>query len=196
MVKKNSVLIIGFNRPDLLGKLLENKNLCDRTIYISIDGPRTLEEAVSVNMCVVLAKEFSTQNANVRLQFSEKNRGCKQGVSSAIDWAFESENALIILEDDIVPSDKFFEFVDHELFIHKDNLEIWQVNGHSALPQFAEFPGTFLSIYPQIWGWATWKSRWVKYDRNLDSWEGVLNPRLFNAYNFDINRDFRKFWSE
>jgi hypothetical protein len=169
---KTPVVIIGFNRPDLLSSVLSNSNLVDRRVYISIDGPRHEEEVDEVRDCINLSSAFLEINPAGKLQFSPTNLGCKRGVTTAIDWGFSFEESLIILEDDIVPNDFFFNFMDEQLEKNKSNQKIWQINGHSALPQANEFNGVHLSIFPQIWGWGTWKDRWLKYNRDLKGWNG------------------------
>jgi hypothetical protein len=168
------VLVIGFNRPDLLSQVLSDENLLTRKVFISIDGPRNSKEATIVDECVALANAFKSSHPKTFVRTSERNLGCKLGVRAAIDWVFLSESEAIILEDDVVPTDFFYTFMDEMLESNRDNHNIWQVSGHCALPEYLESSKIYLSEFPQIWGWATWKSRWQKYDHDLDSWDGAL----------------------
>jgi hypothetical protein len=190
------VLVIGFNRPDLLLQVLNDKNLSTRRVYISIDGPRNSAEARSVHRCIELASRFMERHPDTLIRTSQVNLGCKLGVSSAIDWVFNQENAVIILEDDVVPNDFFYVFMDEMLKAHEENHDIWQISGHCALPVDLESTRIYLSQFPQIWGWATWKSRWEKYDRNLENWTGTS---LFDSAPYLlVNRSAKlnKYWTE
>jgi hypothetical protein len=192
---KTPVLVIGFNRPDLLSHVLNDNNLLDRKVYISIDGPRDSTEETSVNECVEKAERFKLRHLNTRIRTSQSNLGCKLGVSAAIDWVFNYENEAIILEDDVVPNDFFYVFMDKMLHKHRENHDIWQVSGHCALPSELESMNIYLSQFPQIWGWATWKSRWEKYDRNLESWSGTF--LLNSGANLLVNKStaLSEYWA-
>jgi hypothetical protein len=167
-----AVLIIGFNRPDLLEKLL-----CVlpkfRKIYISIDGWRNDMEKLSVIECRNIARNFQQARSDnpVKLLFSDTNLGCKLGVTSAINWIFSFEESAIILEDDVYPSTDFFTFCDTGLSVFRDCQNIWQLSGWTPIHSSIKKHDAYLTRYPHIWGWATWRSRWDNYDVNLNKWE-------------------------
>ena len=168
------ILVIGFNRPKALKKLLSKLDLTDgRRIYISIDGPRNSAESIKVKKVQKLAEEYAQANRHleIQLKFLDSNLGCKVGVSSAIDWAFESENALIILEDDIIVSEEFFKYMDMSLKNFESESQIWHISGFSPLLPPYLHPTSYQTNFAHVWGWGTWKNRWVKYDRDLSGFE-------------------------
>jgi GT2 family glycosyltransferase len=168
------ILVIGFNRPKVFEKLLSKLDLTSgRRIYISIDGPRNSAESIKVKKVQKLAEKFVQANKHlkVQLRFSDSNLGCKAGVSSAIDWAFEKENALIILEDDIIVSGEFFKFMDFSLRTHESDSQIWHISGFSPLlPPYVNVT-SYQTSFAHVWGWGTWKNRWVNYDRELSRFD-------------------------
>ena len=168
---KEAILVIGFNRPDLLENLL-NLLPKSRNIYISIDGWRSESDKYSVLKCRGIAKSFQQNNSSkfVKINFSDKNLGCKLGVTYAINWVFSFEESAIILEDDICPSQDFFNFCDIGLKFFKDYQNIWQLSGWTPVHPSVKKPAAYLTRYPHIWGWATWRDRWKKYDLNLENW--------------------------
>ena len=176
---KTPILIIGFNRPRNLKKLSKAIDMSDsRRIYISIDGPRDISDADKVNQVRDVVKNFVRENskAQIRHRFSELNLGCKNGVSSAIDWAFKNEGSLIILEDDVVVSDEFFRYMDFFLKYFELDSRIWHINGFSPLlPPYIN-KTSYLTSFAHVWGWATWKDRWDKYDREL----AYFSPNLLS----------------
>ena len=184
---QTAILIIGFNRPKLLKKLLSTIPLSNsRRIYISIDGPRQPSEAIKVNEVRELVEAFAKRNLEVEIEFrfSEQNLGCKSGVRAAIDWAFESENSLIILEDDILVSKEFFSYMDYFLNHFETDLQIWHINGFSPLLPPYKNQFSYLTKFAHVWGWATWKNRWVEYDRELSSYQP---GKLFQTKSLTVN---------
>lgn len=168
------ILIIGYNRPKNMKRMLSRIFFSpERKVYISIDGPRSPEDELKVLEVQNLVKSFVSKNPHLEIQirFSELNLGCKNGVSSAIDWAFEHEDSLIILEDDVVISDEFFVFTDHYLKMYESDNQIWHINGFSPLLPPYLSDTSYFTKFAHVWGWATWKDRWEKYDRELDKFQ-------------------------
>jgi hypothetical protein len=186
-VKTVSVLVIAFNRPDLLKKCLQQIPKDGRAVYIAIDGPRDSVEKAIVEKSLEVANEFVYKNpeVSIRVNYSKTNKGCKEGVRSAIDWVFKFENSAIILEDDISASPSFFQFADWGIATFAEKNEVWQLNGFTPLLEPYCVEGLYWSKYAHIWGWATWKDRWDKYDRNLDHFpeKSVQNLATFKDKN-------------
>ena len=94
------VLLIGFNRPELIAKRLgELSGSTSREIYVSIDyhSPemqRQMEAAInnSVN---------SNSSNKVITIFHDKNLGLARHVTKAISLVLQNHDRVIVLEDDI-----------------------------------------------------------------------------------------------
>jgi hypothetical protein len=102
------ILLIGFNRPDLLqdrlDELLELRDL-EISIRVSIDGPRINNKAdlVSVEECLALIREYKGKFGNLlNLDIQAKNLGCDEHIKVAITKSLEASEATICFEDDIV----------------------------------------------------------------------------------------------
>lgn len=190
------VLVIGYNRPDLLFDLLGRIPM-DRKVYISLDGPRTGSTSYWSDLCLVESRRFEEKHPGmVSIRFSESNQGCKLAINSAIDWAFEYEDQLIVLEDDVLPTQVFFEYMDLSLIQYKENKLVGAVNGWVPFQNNEAKNETFFSIYFQPWGWGTWKDRWKKNDRDLVT----FNSRDFqNFKSWSIYKQpapMHKYWEE
>ena len=165
------VLLIGFNRPDNMGKVFAQiRKAQPAKLYIAVDGPRANREgeAEKCQECRNYAKLIDWP-CELHTLFREKNVGCALGVSGAISWAFETEDRLIILEDDCVPVMSFFSFCDEMLERYKDDTRVWQVSGRSyhADSKFFKDSDYIFSHYAHIWGWATWKRCWEHFDLKM-----------------------------
>ena len=189
------VLIIGFNRPDLLKNVLSFFSNTTRSIYISIDGPRNLLEKTLTEECRLVAENYKISHKNkVSIRINTVNLGCKLGVTSAIDWAFEFEEYLVILEDDISISQNFLDFCDLGLIYFQANKKIFQLSGWTPLlPEFKP-PEVYLTRFSHIWGWATWKDRWALFDSNLESWDNFPPSDLPIFHDAHLHKNFDSFW--
>ena len=157
------VLLIGFNRPELIQQNLDNLRLQQvQNLYITIDGPRPGRNDDIANVEVVrqLAKSIDFC-PNVHLKLRESNVGCEVNVSEGIAWVLEKEEYVIVLEDDVMAHESFFRFMQDMLIRYKDNNRIAMVSGCNYTP--IPFPNDEDYCFCQsghTWGWATWKRVW------------------------------------
>ncbi len=187
--KEIPVLIIAFNRPKKLQKLLtklEEIGACN--LFFSVDGPRNSRDAESVNQTINLIK--SKEKNKDRYIFRNENLGCKTAVKMALDWFFEINEFGIILEDDCMPSEEFFMFCSamNKKFIHNKKVFCIQGNRFSERSKLNGFIDLSINFY--MWGWATWRDRWKPWSiNNLD----VSKLEVKNLFN---NRTFNMYWEQ
>ncbi len=200
------VLLIGFNRPDttekVFNKIREFKPL---KLYVSVDGPRfeKPEEDKLVNEVQRIVKNVDWE-CDVQYRFLEKNIGCGMGVASAISWAFEKENCMIILEDDCVPSLSFFESCNYLLDKYKYDTRVWMISGrsHQADSVFFNDQDYVFSRYAHTWGWATWKRCWQHFDIYMNDFPdflssgGFLNVLTTDKEGFLFNKLYKKKYAD
>ena len=164
------ILIIGYNRPHLLKKLLANPSINKNRIYIFIDGfkgemkERSLKN--SVEECQRIAIEFQKESKGSKLLIAESNLGCYRGVTTAIDWFFGEVEAGLILEDDLLPHPEIVKFCNESLKKFENYHEISSISCYRATP-YNNLSGNYeYSSLPSSWGWATWRDRWKTFDHD------------------------------
>lgn len=177
------ILLIIFNRPELSQKVFDViRTVKPQKLYISADGPRLNNHQDKIN-CEHTRQIIKQVDWDCKLftRFLETNLGCGLNVSSAISWAFEKEDRLIILEDDTVPAIPFFSYCNSLLEKYKDDTRICMISGnnYTEIHNVTE-DSYFFSIYGHIWGWATWKRVWVKYDFEMRDWPLFKNTNQIN----------------
>lgn len=170
-----SILLLTFNRPDLLRKQLENlSQLKPYKIYISSDGPRIANSTDQdlINECRDLMTTMVNWECKVYRKYEKTNLGCGLGVSSAIDWFFKSEEEGIILEDDCHVDISFFNFCKVMLEKYRNNPEIAGICADFKFLKNERASNEYGFIdMPLIWGWASWRRVWTKYDFELRDFE-------------------------
>ena len=168
------ILLVTFNRPENTSMVLEKiKEVNPMKLYVFSDAPRS-GNSKDIYHVAQTRSLFDNINSNCQVfkLFQENNLGCGLGVSGAINWVFEKEEMAIILEDDCVPNKSFFDFCRIMLLKFKDNAKVMHVSGTRWNPEFniGDYDYFFSNI-GHIWGWATWKRAWAKYDYNINSWD-------------------------
>lgn len=188
-IPKTATLLVTFNRPDYTTRVLERlRELRIPRLYIFNDGPRenNTKDLQARNTILELVDQIDWE-CDVRRFFSEVNLGCGLGVSTAITWAFSTEDRLVILEDDCIPSMSFYPYCDELLDRYHDDQRVWVVCGENHdFPQssFRESDYIF-SQFGFNWGWATWKRCWNKFDISMRD----LKDFLSSEYIYSIFSD-------
>lgn len=184
---KDALLLIGFNRPELLTQVIDRVRLAaPPRIYLAVDGPREGRSS-DVSLVERTRQLASTLDwgCSVETLFQEVNLGCGNGVSSAISWFFSHEERGIILEDDILPDPTFFPYCEELLDRYENDPRVFAVSGCNYVPLgHVSRPSDAyrFSRVPHIWGWATWRRTWSNYRLDISDWRIQLPPsRLFEA---------------
>lgn len=180
-ITKTPLLLIGFNRPELLTRVIDRlRDVEPRQVFLAVDGPRESVHAdhdrvQRTRECV----DLLDWDCEVQTLFREENLGCGRAVSGAIDWFFSKVEAGVILEDDIIPDLSFFPYASELLRRFRDDQRVFAISGSSYLPP-AVAPQNHsyrFSMFPNIWGWATWRDRWAQYEFGIGHWRKDISTR-------------------
>jgi hypothetical protein len=170
---KSAVLFIIFNRPNETKMVFEAiRRARPPRLYISADGPRkgNINDTSLCTLTRLIEKDIDWK-CQVFTNYYDENIGVDSGVISAIDWFFSKEDEGIILEDDCLPDNSFFEFCDDMLEKYRDDKKVFMISGNNFQEEIRGAEASYgFSIYTHTWGWASWKRSWVNQDINLDSW--------------------------
>ena len=169
---KTAVLFVAFNKPETTKKVFEEvRKAKPEKLYITIDGARNKEEDVLVKQVKEIVSDVDWK-CDVKKLFRKENNGTKN-VYLGVDWMFETEDSGIVLEDDCLPSQDFFRFCEEMLERYEDDDEVMHINGTNFTNSGNKDFSYYFSDYPSIWGWATWKRAWAKYDFRMKEWHNM-----------------------
>ena len=177
------ILFLIFNRPDTTEKVFQRiRDIQPRQLFISADGPR--ENKIGEDrLCAETRKIIEKVNWKCEIQtnFSKKNLGCRIGVSSGIDWFFRNVNEGIILEDDCLPDVTFFHFCETLLEYYRNDNRVMHIGGINLQDSMVRGNGSYyFSRISHIWGWATWKRAWQKYDVHMSTYPQFLEQNILH----------------
>jgi len=173
-VAKSPVLLVIFNRPSttvqVFGAIRQYK---PERLYIASDGPRAGRETdpEKIKQCRDIVSQVDW-HCEVFHLYRDENLGCKFGVSSAITWFFEQEEMGIILEDDCLPGEEFFDFCTGLLDRYKHDERVMHIGGSNL--QFGQKRGNksyYFSSIASVWGWASWRRVWKNYEHDMPLFE-------------------------
>lgn len=167
---KPAIVTVGYNRPLLMKRLLEsigkaNYKYDDIPLIISIDESDKSDEVESV------AVEFQWNYGTKEIRRFPERQGLRKHIIQCGDYS-EKYGAVIILEDDLVVSDDFYNFVcqAHEKYAVDER--VCGVALYS--PNRNQFPNYFFTPAPSpydvflggmvvTWGQSWTKQQWNKF---------------------------------
>lgn len=179
MICDAPVAFIIFRRPDVTARVFEQIRLAQpKQLFIIADGPRNDEDVLSCQEARAITEQVDW-DCEVFRDYSDINLGCRRRVSSGLDWVFSQVGEAIILEDDCLPSQGFFDFCQTLLNYYRNDTRIWVISGNNFQDGIKRGDGSYyFSRYNHVWGWATWKRSWQKYDAELKTWPKFRDSRL------------------
>lgn len=186
------VVFIIFRRPDLTEQVFQViRQVQPAMLLVVADGPRNEEEAVLCHKARAVTEEVDWK-CEVLRNYSDVNLGCRKRVSSGLDWAFTQVGEAIMLEDDCLPHISFFSYCQELLERYRYDQRIWCISGINFQDdQYRGDSSYYFSNYTHVWGWASWRRAWQKYDHDLTYWPkfrdnqyltGILDSHLEAHY--------------
>lgn len=169
------IVLIIFNRPDTTARVFaEIAKARPPKLLVIGDGPRDGRDGeakrVAETRNIINKVDWPCE---VLTNYSDANLGCKNRVSSGIDWVFEQVEEAIILEDDCLPHQSFFRFCQELLSVYRDDSRIGMICGTNSAYKVKHNTSYFFSRIPRIWGWASWRRVWQNYDVDFKGYTEV-----------------------
>jgi hypothetical protein len=164
-------------------------------LLLVADGPRE-DRPGEGNLCREVREIVQRVDwpCEVSVDFADHNLGCRERIISGLNWAFDLVDEAIILEDDCLPHPSFFPFCRELLEKYREDSRVAMISGDNfvgkPLPNGYSY---YFSRMTHIWGWATWRRSWARYDRHLRDWPEIRRAKLL-AEVFDDPRLVR-YWT-
>ena len=180
-----ALLLIGYKRIDFLIERLEEIKANIRIpVFISIDGSnRSNEDEITR-----VVNDFILRNQDMEVSFriQQENLGLANHVTSAISGLLEFFANVIVVEDDVVLSNRFVEIMIAGLELSFKDKSIGVIGGFSSLTSknWLSHKNIFRkSDYFPCWGWAINRQNWEKYELSIPiDFESKLNEsRVWNS---------------
>lgn len=181
------IVIFAHNRPKHLNNLIKslekNKESTNSTLFIYIDKNKDKENE-NLNKEVV---EVSNKNWNfhkVEVILREENLGLKNNILSGITEVLNKHKKIIVLEEDLVVSETFLNYMNLALNKYEEEKNVWHISGYSLDTLLNNNKGTYFTQEMYCWGWATWIDRWENLDRNLENKLHESDQKIIKRFNF------------
>tara|TARA_R110001583_G_scaffold75292_2_gene207423 strand:- start:2347 stop:3294 length:948 start_codon:yes stop_codon:yes gene_type:complete len=185
---KSALLFLVFNRAKTTEEVFEEiRKARPSRLYVAADGPRPAVSGEE-DKCQRVREIASSVDWPCKLEtlFHNDNLGPRHAQESAFTWFFEREEEGVILEDDCLPDQSFFAFCDELLDRYRNEEKIFMISGNNFQNGIVRGDRDYyFSCYTHIWGWATWRRSWQKYDNKISAWPQMKKDRVLESLHSD-----------
>ena len=183
---------------DLFESLEKNRNVDKMVLYIFVDIPgqrqkrdNKLSEEV---MRYVEYYQVHSKFKKVFVEVAKEHKGLANSIISGVTKVINQYGKVIVLEDDLVVSNDFLDYMQRGLEYYRYYHNVWSISGHCINIKGIERYKGDVFLLPRIEsiGWATWKNRWNGTDWSVASYpkfkHDFLKRAAFNIGGRDLTK--------
>ncbi|MDK0627471.1 glycosyltransferase family A protein [Clostridium perfringens] len=190
------IILFVYNRLEHTKKtiesLKENTLAKDSELYIFSDGAKNAEQVDRVLEVREYIKKIDGFKS-IHIIKSKSNKGLANSVIDGVNKIIEKYGKVIVLEDDLITSKYFLEYMNEALDLYEDRLDIWSISAYTPNIRFKDNYKyeIYLTGRGSSWGWATWKDRWETIDWDLKDYfkfkKSSIERQKFNLSGSDMS---------
>jgi len=163
------VVLFAYRRPDHLRRALDSLAVnpgADQTkLSIYCDGVKSAADVDAVEQVREVARRANDSGlfASARVIERDHNMGLAGSVISGVTETLGGHDRVIVMEDDLVVSPDFLEYMNQALELYANNEDVISIHGfmYSVPPVL---PQTVFLRGADCWGWATWRRGWELFE--------------------------------
>lgn len=188
------IALFVYNRPvhtrRTVEALLKNEPAAESDLFIFSDAAKRPEVAESV--CRV--REYIrtiTGFKSITIVDRDRNWGLANSIIDGVTSVVNRYGRVIVLEDDLVTSMYFLEYMNTALERYQAEDRVMQVSGHVfPIRVHGETDAVFLPMTTS-WGWATWARAWKHFDPKSTGYAQLKgDAKLRKRFNLDGAYDY------
>lgn len=187
------IALFVYNRPDHTQKtidaLMSNDLIHDSQIYIFSDNASMEQDKSLVQEVRTLIQSYQWIKEPLVIE-REENFGLAANIVSGISQVLDIYDQVIVLEDDIITSKGFLQFMNEALALYKKDEEVMHISGY-MFPLKRKLPETFFYNTASCWGWGTWARAWKYYNDDASFLAKSIDQNgLAKKFNINDSYDF------
>lgn len=192
------VAIFVYNRADhterTLRSLAANTLAAESEVYVFSDGGKDAASWAQVEQVRDFLHRFAQEAReqawlkSLTIVEREHNYYLERNIIEGIAQVLEEHEQVIVLEDDMLTSPHFLDYMNKAFSLYRDTPEVMHITGFTRLDLLNEHPElvdaeseTYFTPHAAGWGWGTWRDRWQKfvhYDTRQAALEGLTEADI------------------
>jgi len=183
-----AVALFVYNRPDhvamTLSSLKSNFRSSEINLYVFCDGAKTNThsgDVEKIRQVQSIVQEIDWTN-DLKVIFRDGNVGLFQNVVSGVSEVLETNESIVVLEDDLLFSVHFLDYMFTALSQYAETINVSQISGFKFPFESKKRNGSFFMPVTNTIGWGTWKNRWEAID--------FISPDITALRRKSVRREF------
>lgn len=180
------VALFVYNRVDntlqTLRALMANTLAAQTDLYVFSDGGKDEASWSAVRevrkLLHEIAQEVARTHSLLSMTIVERpdNFYLERNIIEGINQVLEHHDTIIVLEDDIVTSPHFLQFMNDAFRLYRHEKRVMHVSGFTRLEGVSvSSPHFYFTPFMGGWGWGTWRDRWNSHFVHFSSREEALS---------------------
>lgn len=161
------IVIFVYNRPEhtkrVIDSLLTNLESSDSDLIIFADYAKNDSHITKVNEVRSYIKSI-TGFKSIQIVERDINFGLAKSILSGVTDVLKRFESVIVLEDDIVVSPFFLQYMNLGLKKYKDVENVASIHGYNYPIDTKGLKETFFIKGADCWGWGTWRRVWDQFE--------------------------------
>ena len=186
------IVLFVYKRLDHLNQtiisLKKNSESRKSKLIIFSDGHKNPDEKKDI---LIIRKYIKNIKGFKKVEIIErkKNFGLAKNIVKGINKVFKNHKEAIILEDDIVVSKNFLNYMNFYLNEYKTNKMVASIHGYCYPIKFKKNnEETFFLKGADCWGWGTWRRAWKEYNNDTKYLINIIkNKKLQREFDFNYS---------
>jgi FkbM family methyltransferase len=183
---KTAVALFVYNRPEHTQQVLNGiRSGKVGKLFIFCDAPKdpsTPDHQHELVKGIIEAIDW----CETEIFYSPANLGLARSIIGGVSLLLERHERIVVLEDDCVPADGYFDFMEQCFDRYQHDDQVMAISGYNipiTLPSSYAYD-VYFSCRPCSWGWGTWRNRWEKFDPQVKGYEEMAGKdALQTAFN-------------
>jgi len=187
------IALFVYNRPfhtrQTVEALQKNGLSSDSNLIIFSDAPKSAAQTkavLDVRQYIHQIKGFKS----VTIIEQETNLGLARSIIDGVTKLCNEYGRVIVLEDDLVVSPYFLNYMNTALDIYQDDEMVMHISGYMFPIDNTDLPETFFLRTASCWGWATWKRAWRHFEKNSKRLLSKFGESTIQRFNMDGSNNF------
>jgi len=187
------IVLFVYNRPwhtkQTLDALQKNNLAKESELFIYSDGPKNNDAEKSVEEVRKLINKV-TDFKKVTIVKREENWGLAASIIDGVTTLVNQYGKIIVLEDDLVTSPCFLNYMNDALEFYKDKKNVWQISGYTPPMENKNSEDYFFLKITSCWGWATWSDRWGFFYKDTEKLLSQFDDNMIIDFNVNNTYDY------
>lgn len=190
------IVLFTYNRPieteKTISALRGNYLARDSILYVFSDGPKNQSAIDGVKKTRAIIRKIDGFK-NIIITESTHNKGLARSIIEGVSEVLEEHGKAIVIEDDLVTSSNFLDFMNQALDFYEDNNKVISVSGFTLplkkMPKNNDF---YTGFRASSWAWGTWARAWEGIDWVPSDFEQFYKDKIarkqFNRGGSDMTK--------